>query len=347
MAIPSTTEIAGATGVSQPTVSRILAGKNHLFADKTVELVLKTAEEMGYRPNLLANGILRGRTHTIGIMVPFRIDGFYSQIVLGAHDRLIESGNAPLLMLSTSRHAEEEQINALLDRRVDGVIYRSMDYVHTEDELTPFVDKDLPCCTINRDVSPQVDAVYTDDVEGARKAAAHLLELGHRDVAFVSWGCAGKDASPLGMRYGVFCEEIEKAGGTVHVAIDPGGEVEGLGERLAAQVLETTPRPTAIFMGMDHMAWGVYRVARRMGLRIPEDLSVVGFADLPFAARLDPPLTTLRQDPYQIGWQAADLLLARVEKKQGKGKQPPPRKVALKPELVVRRSTADVSSGNS
>ena len=338
---PSTTELATATGVSQPTVSRILSGKHHLFADKTVEHVLKTAEAMGYRPNLLANGILRGRTHTIGIMVPFREDGFYSHIVLGAHDRLIESGDAPLLMLSTSRHDEREQINALLDRRVDGVIYRSMSYVHPEDEFDPFIEKGLPCCSINRDVSSQVDAVYTDDADGARKAAEHLLELGHRHMAFVSWGCSGMTGDgSLEQRHRNFVEQVERAGGTVCSAIDPGGETEGLGERLAADILNRNPRPTAVFMGMDHMAWSVYRVARRMGLRIPEDLSVVGFADLPFAAKLDPPLTTVRQDPYQIGWQAADLLLARIEKKQGKGRQSPPQKVALKPQLIVRKSTA-------
>jgi len=340
MANASTTEIAAAAGVSQSTVSRILSGKQHLYAEKTVEHVLRTAREMGYRPNLLANGLLRGRTRTVGIMVPFRADSFYSHIVLGAHDRLIESGNAPLLMLATSRHQEEEQINALLDRRVDGVIYRSVSEIHTADNLAPFLERGVPCCAVNRDISPRVDAVYTDDADGGRKAAAHLLELGHCNVAFVCTYCEGKDDTwPMDRRYTAFSERIEEAGGMVSASIDPAGGSEALCERLVVQALEQSPRPTAIFMGMGHLAWGAYRVARRMGLRIPEDLSVVGFADLPSTAHLDPPLTTLRQDPYRIGWQAAGILLERIDRKQANKKQTGPRKLALKPELVVRGST--------
>ena len=347
MNLTSITEVAKAAGVSQPTASRILAGKHELYKPDTVRMVMKAAQRLGYRPNLLANGLLRGRTHTIGIMVPFREDGFYSHIVLGAHDRLIESGDAPLLMLSTPGQAEENQINALLDRRVDGVIYRSMDYVHPADHLAPFLEKDVPCCAVNRDLSAAVDAVLSNDAYGARQAAEHLLELGHRNVAFVSWGCSGsRGKGPLERRHRSFVARIRKGGGTVCSAIDPGDETEGLGERLAAEVLERRPRPTAIFMGMDHLAWSVYRVARRLGLRIPQDLSVVGFADLPFASRLDPPLTTLHQDPYGMGWQAAELLLARIEERQGKRhKESSPRKVALKPELVVRETTAAIKTG--
>jgi DNA-binding LacI/PurR family transcriptional regulator len=343
MPAPSTTEIATATGVSQPTVSRILSGKQHLYADATVEKVLEVAEQLGYRPNLLADGLLRGRSHTVGIMVPFREDGFYSTIVLGAHDYLVEAGNAPLLMLSTPHKAEGVQINAMLDRRVDGVIFRGMAQRHPGDALEAFRRQGIPCCSVNRDIAPDVDVVYTDDAEGARQAADHLLGQGHRHMAFVTWGFAeGAEDAPLQVRYEAFRERVEAAGGTVDVETSPGGARDNLAEQLVSTVLARTPRPTAIFMGMDHLAFGAYRVARRLELRIPEDLSLVGFADLPTSAQLDPPLTTVRQDPYEIGRRAAEILLDRIDEKHGKKRAAAPYKLALRPELVVRDSTLRV-----
>jgi len=177
--------------------------------------------------------------------------------------------------------------------------------------------------------SVEADFVGSRDAEGGRLAAEHLLSLGHRDSAFI----AGMHAvSSFNDRAAAFEAAMHDGGGTctvVHAPEAPWHEAD------IARLLDDRPQVTAIACGSDYFAMTAYRVAHSRGLRIPEDLSVVGFADEPIAAMLAPPLTTLRQHPHEIGRQAAEALLARLRRPRISR-----RHVRVPVELVVRQSTA-------
>jgi LacI family transcriptional regulator len=187
--------------------------------------------------------------------------------------------------------------------------------------------------TVDRETTTHADHVGTDEELGGRLVAEHLLSLKHKHVAHVTF--PHRTANVL-RRGEAFCKVIEKAGGDCQI-------VQGAAEELVSlirKVLQQPNRPTAVFTSTDPMAMQAYSAAASLGLRIPQDLSIVGYADFPFARDLWPPLTSVRQDPYQMGRKAAQMLLDRVLERVGNDT---PKRVHLKPELIVRESTGPAS----
>lgn len=325
-------KIAERCGVSHMTVSRILTGKADLHSPKTVALVRKVADEMGYRPNLVAQSMQTGHTRMIGVVLRSSHGSWFSDIQCGIHDRLVERGYLPLtLEMSGDREQNAKRLNHMLDRRVEGLIL----WYGGEDVLEESLRAKLPVVTI--DTPPpetaQLDFVGTDDTLGGRLAAEHLLDLGHRRVAAIAF----EELPTMRERREAFRAAVEsvESAGCQEVAVT--GHDNDVARGLIKELLSQDSRPTAVFAATDKLAWLVISEAHAMGLSVPEDLSVVGYADLDFAEMITPALTTVRQAPTEIGQRASDLLLNRIEAKDEPER---PEYVLLKPELVVRQSTA-------
>jgi LacI family transcriptional regulator len=348
--IPSLKEVALAANVSVPTASRILHRKKlDQFSEETKQRVQATAQQLQWRPNLLVHGMQTGRTRTIGVMVP-PSNSHWVDIIFGIHDGLISNDHIPIMLWGKhwredeQRYAAEnlEQIYRLIDRRVEGfILWPPM--------IAPYFDnieelRDIPVVTIDHELPPEsgVDSVATDEEMGAKLIASHLLSLGHRHFAHFA-GSGSKIYSWAKLRREYFEKEIAGVQGATCACVDlwQHDYNEGLG--LAKKLLQMNPRPTAVFAASDQRAQYIYDAAAQMGLKIPQDLSVVGFGDLANAARLQPLLTTVRQKSYETGNIAARLILERLEKtyKEPNNHQ----RIRVGCELVVRDSTAISRNG--
>ncbi len=344
--VSSLKDVAQAANVSVPTASRILRKKNlSRFSEETRNKVWQAAMKLRYRPNMLVKGIQTGLTHTIGVMVP-PFDSYWSSILYGIHDTLISVDFVPINLWV--RHGDNfassgpvddlEQIHRLIDRRIDGVIMWppiTPDFYAHNEELT---SRNVPVVTIDHELPPEfgADAVTTNEEQGAQLVAKHLLSLGHKRIAH--FGDVGLNTYSWAQRRRKFFElEITKVPGAECFAVEKSKNANGL--EIAKKILTANPRPTAVYAASDLLARYVYLAAAELKLRIPADVSVVGFADLDFAAYMMPPLTSVRQRGYEVGRRAAKLLIDRI---QGKFAQNGIQNVVMDCELVVRGSTAPV-----
>jgi LacI family transcriptional regulator len=332
-------EIAESLGFSPMTVSRALNGRPEVSA-ATRERVLEAANRLNYRPNGLGRALKSGRSHTVGVVARPSND-FCSQVLVGVHDRLAESGVAPIVQFCPQgRESPDltlELLHRLVELRVDGVIFWPT-AVSGEADMLPDLyfrevwERGLPLVALDR-AMPRTHADFSgsDDDGGGALAAEHLLALGHRRIAHLG----GPGIGTFADRRTGFERTLARAGDVrfsfrLCPAVECGAEARDLLRQPAGI------RPTAIFVSNDFYAVAVYETARDLGLEIGRDLSVVGFADVPLATALLPRLTTVRQDAVQIGRNAADLVLDRIE---GRVATEAPRTRRVACELVVREST--------
>lgn len=333
-------DIASECRLSVATVSRILR-RTDQCSHMTRVRVIAMAEAMGYRPNLLVQGIQSGRTRTIGVMVPLG-DEFFGKIANGIHNGLVAHDNVPIFVwpkpgnLPTQPTDELAQLHRLIDRRVDGIILRPNRDNIDDEYLSEVWHRNLPLVAVDRALgNTRADYVGTDDEFGARLAAEHLLSLGHCRFAHLA---GPEQVTTAALRRRGFESTVGTKRGTTFVWETD----ESFGHRsfdAALRLLRKTPRPTAIFCANDYQLPGLYRAAASLQIDIPRDLSVVGFADLGIASYLSPAATTIRQDPEAIGQAAAELLLNRIG---GLCSDKMAISSRLKPELVIRNSTARV-----
>jgi LacI family transcriptional regulator len=264
---------------------------------------------------------------------------FYSGVIAGVHDELARAKYAMLLSSLPTDYskpgnsADLRHLMPLIERRVDGLIFRPTDDRASDRHLEELRRRRIPFVTVDRHLpAAHCDFVGTDDYSGGTMAARHLFAMGHRRVGFL----AGPDfVSTSRQRCRGFVDTMQEAGGrctTIQMQdfVDPAA---------AKQFMALRPRPTAVFCVNDPMALVVLALAREQGIRVPQELSVVGFADLPEASVVTPRLTTVRQDPPAIGRRAAQLLLQRIN---GAAETGAYEMIQLAPALVVRESTAPV-----
>jgi LacI family transcriptional regulator len=339
--------IALAAGVSQATVSLVLAGQP-VTSEETRNRVLETAHRLKYRPNLLVRGMQTGKTRTIGVMAP-PLDYYWSEILYGIHDALAAADHVPITLWSSHdrsgpwrRKAPEanvlEQVHRLLDRRIDGVILWPPFAIAYEQHVEEFSSRDLPVVTIDHELPPRfrADSVLSDETQGGALVAEHLLSLGHRHIGQLAgpanalWAIARRNA---------FESAVQRLDGKAKIStmVAPPGQTQ-LATEAVRQLLDGPDRPTAIYAASDLYAKVIYVVARELGLSIPKDVSVVGFSDDDFAEEMEPPLTTIRQPSYEIGRSAAGLVLGRSE---GTLREPAPSRVTLPVSLIARGSTVN------
>ena len=348
--IPSLKEVALAANVSVPTASRILHRKKlDQFSEGTKQRVQETARQLQWRPNLLVHGMQTGRTRTIGVMVP-PFNSHWSDILYGIHDGLIGDDHIPIILWGKHWREDEQQyaaenlaqIHRLIDRRVEGfILWPPM--------VAPYYDhieemRNIPVVTIDHEPPPQygADSVATDEEMGTKLVASHLLSLGHRHIAHFA-GSGSKIYSWAKLRSEYFEKEVTSVPGATCITVEQWQHDYNEGVNVAKKLLQMNPRPTAVFAASDQRAQYFYDAAAQMGLKIPQDLSVVGFADLANAAGLQPSLTTVRQKSYETGLIAARLILERLQKtyKEPHNNQ----RVQVGCELVIRDSTAVPGNG--
>jgi LacI family transcriptional regulator len=342
--VPRLKDVAKAANVSLAAASRILRGDRDRFGEETCRRVLEASRQLGWRRNLLVNGMQTGKTQTIGVMIP-PFDSFWVSVLSGIHDELATYDYLPITVwigsLGDMPHFEKgegdglKQINRLLDRRVDGLIMWptfSVAYYH---HFPEFVERRVPVAVIDH-YSTVADSVETDEEQATLVVAKHLLDLGHRRIA-----CLSSRETPSQTwavkRRSCFEQAVQSC---------PGASVKSWqlnaqgtnGLEVARELLKSDLNPTAVFAVSDHEAAFVAQAASELGLKIPQDLSVVGFADLDFAATMNPPLTTMRQKPHEIGRLAAKLIVDRIDGTIANDDAPTTIKVAA--DLVVRKSTA-------
>jgi LacI family transcriptional regulator, galactose operon repressor len=328
-------DVARLAGVHPGTASRALNEETRaLVNEDTAGRVLAAAGELGYRPNPIARGLKTNRSYTVGVLIPDLTNPLFPPIVRGIQDRLEEAAYTPLIA-NTENDPDRERADfeAMRARRVDGFITATARRDHQL--LTEFTDLGLPVVLVNRRLEDgALPSVVGDDRTGARLAVRHLASLGHRRIAYL----AGPQTFSTGfLRHEGFLAEMRERRLDVDSNLVLVGDafVEDEGQRLCRELLDRGAEVTAIVAGNDLMALGCYDVFLERGIACPRDISVIGFNDMPFAARFDPPLSTIRIPHYQIGARAAELFLELLQ-----GGDAPAAQVVLAPKLVARESTA-------
>jgi LacI family transcriptional regulator len=339
MADPPVTlrDVAVRAGVHPATASRALNPETRiLVSEDTARRVLDAAAELGYTPNPVARSLRTRRSHTIGVLIPDLNNPLFPPIVRGLEDRLAAAGYVALIGNTDSDDLRERMVfDQMRARHVDGLVLATARLRHPL--LAEASRADLPVVLINRLAQDySFPSVSVDNERGVRMAVSHLAALGHRRIAHI----AGPQEMSTGLsRYRGFVTAMESGGLTVDpelVVFAKSFTVEE-GLRCGRLLLERGAGCTAIAAGNDMLAVGCYAALDETGLSCPEDVSVVGFNDMPFIDRLRPPLTTIRFPHYQVGTEAAQLLLERIAEHAG-----PVKILYLAPELVIRGSTARV-----
>ncbi|MDR7331911.1 LacI family DNA-binding transcriptional regulator [Roseateles asaccharophilus] len=327
------TDIAAVAGVSVMTVSRALSGKGYV-AENTRAKILQVAESLGYVANIGAKAMKGGRTGVLGLLV----SDFQSPVVaaiIGATSRMVKQAGLDLILYDIAPVAGSKarpDIGAMFSTLCDGLLL-ILPGQHAE-QLDQFQRLSLPVVLVNYWRAPTpLPVVRADNYEGAYGITQHLLDLGHRRVAFMrGTSYSGQSAE----RERGYLAALAAAG----VEPDPSLIVDGefsqrSGFEQGQVLLDRADPPTAVFCANDLMAQGMLDAARVAGLSVPEQLSVVGFDDIPSAAQCHPALTTVRQDYEQLGENAVRLLLQHIEHGSQRGMR-----IELQSHLVIRDSTA-------
>lgn len=330
-------DIARAVGVSQATVSYVLSGRWRELGvrQETRDTVVAAAQRLGYRVNLLAQGLKSGNTRLIGVLAPCVTFSFFSEVVRGAED-VASARDYIMVLMHTDEDSvkETKKIAVLQTYNVAGVLVIPAMSKPEPAVFTALMAGGVPVVLADKLVADlDCHAVVSADRDGAMAVVNHLLTLGHRRIAHLRGpaGVSTAEARLAGYREALRAADVPP--NPAWVAGD--GWTEAQGYAAAMTLLRRRHRPTAIFAASDMAAFGVYRAAAELGLRIPQDLSVAGYSDIEGAARLAVPLTTVRQPAREIGRRAAEKLLNLIETGTDT-----PQVVLLPVELVVRASTA-------
>ncbi|PYI51798.1 LacI family DNA-binding transcriptional regulator [Paenibacillus flagellatus] len=325
-------DIAKAAGVSIATVSKVINETGRISAD-TRERVHEIMKELDYQPSVVASALTGKSTFSIGLLIPDLANPFFAELARSVEDRGQELG-FNLVMCSTDNNPKKEAsyVTLLKQKRVDGIIIATG--LSDETILKGLIDQKIPLAFVARDMPSVVsDSVLIDDFMGGYLGASHLVSLGHRRIAILSDDLAQRSGSE---RIRGYRHALEEAG----IAFEPDYVAESAsspdaGKRRTFELLDSEKPPTAIFAFNDLLAIGVVQAAKERRLSIPWDLSVVGFDNTILAGIVDPPLTSVSQPIPDIGRQVMDVLIGAIrDRKQAK------ERIVLKPELIVRESTA-------
>ncbi len=340
-------DIAASAGVTSMTVSRVLNQQGNVNVE-TRDRVLQVVREMSYRRNGLARGLKRQRTDTIGLVLGDIANPFAAELSRGVREVLEERGYT--LFICISEHSAKEDVEAfdsLADHRADGIIVATRASRLGNEKLERLIQSGLPVSLIGRDFRhPQADLVTADNLKGGYEATKHLIQTGRRRIGFIGVSLTKSVAL---RRFHGYIEALEEHGLPVAEELIvgprgvndqmPGYSTEEIGYEGMNRLLSLKERPTAIFARNDFTAVGALNAIKQAGLRVPEDIAVVGYDDIPLAAHTSPPLTTVRQPTRDQGRVAAEFLLRRIEAAE----HLPRAERVFQCRLVVREST----EGNS
>jgi LacI family transcriptional regulator len=329
---PTIKDVAARAEVSVATVSAVL-NANKYVSPELAQRVHESITALGYKRNSLAQGLKTQTSHTIGLIISDITNPFFTSVVRGVED-VANAQNFSLILGNSDEDIKKEMsyINLLESKRVDGLIVALTNGNH--DYLRTWPRHHLPIVSIDRSLfNAGIDAVLVDNVAGARQAVEHLIDLHHRRIGIVT-GIAGITTTEerlIGYKQALAAH---------HMPFDPtlvveaNSRIDG-GEAATLQILSQDQdlRPTALFVMNGLMVIGALQAINQLGLRCPEDIALVGFDNLEWAAVVYPKLTTISQPTYEIGQQAAHLLFEHMRNRQAA-----PREIRLAPTLIIRES---------
>ena len=323
-------EVARRAGVSQSAVSRVFT-PGASASKGTREKVLRAADELGYRPNALARAMITGKSRIIGLVVAYLENQFYPLVVERLSVALQAKGYHVLVFMASQTVGDiQDVMKEILDYQVDGIVLAS---VSMSSELAARCnDHGIPVVLFNRDQDDEgMCSVTTDNYRGSREIAAHFAGMGHTRIGYIAGfeGASTQRDRELGFR-----NALEDAGLSLAFR-EVGGFEYRMARAAALEMFAGRDRPDAAFVCNDHMAFAVMDALRsKLGLRIPEDVSIAGFDDVPIAAWPAYDLTSYRQPINRMIAQTVETLLTRIGDSSA-----PPRKVKLEGELILRSST--------
>ena len=320
-------QVAQEAGVSPSTVSRILNGTARVNPEKEAR-VRQVIQRLGFRPDHAARTLAGGRTSTVGVVTQFIDSPFYGEVLRGIEDTLRQAHYVPLFV---SGHWDQQEemacIELLLERKVDGLIAVSSCLA---DQTLIEISQSVPLVVTGRRLKgTRIASLDYDNIGGAKHAVEHLIHLGHRDIAFISGPTNHADARE---RLGGYMAALgAKAHRDPRLIVDADYQEQG-GYDATMRLLASGVTFTAILAANDQMAFGVRLALYEHGLRIPQDVSLVGFDDLYFSRYMTPPLTTVHHSAQDLGRLASEAWMDLVNASQ-------PGHQLLNAELVVRQST--------
>jgi len=328
-------DIAKRCGVSRTTVSFVLNEvPNVHISEETRRRVLETARQLDYHPDAVARKLASGRVRTIAVVLrqhPYQVseDAFLPEVLRGV-GQVARQYSYHILYEPLDPTDPITYGDLVREKHADGIILSGP---RADDQELERAHRDgVPLVLLGQMPGMDIPFVDVDNVKAARTAVAHLLALGHRRIAMITHASLNYTASRD--RLTGYRQALETAGLTYDERLVRYGDFTAAsGARAMAELLSLSPLPTAVFVASDVVACGALQVIKERGLRVPDDLALVSFDDIPLARYLDPPLTTVRLPAYGLGWAAAEQLIRLLE-----GEEVTERQILLETELVVRES---------
>lgn len=330
-------DVAKEANVSIATVSKVINNTGRI-SEKTRRKVKDVMIELNYRPNMLASALMGKQTKTIGLLIPDLANPFFSELARSIEDRGQEL-DYNLVICNTDYDSEKENnyLALLKQKRVDGFILAS-GFEHL-DKVEQLMEEDIPVVIVARDFPTfSVNAVALDDFMGGYLAAEYLVKLGHENIGVVARDLYSNRERLRGFNY-----VLEEKGLTIHHDFHYIKEADHIkaGRKMMTVYSKSEQRPTAIFACNDLLAAGVIQYAKEIGLKVPEDLSIIGFDNTSIATIIEPGLTTIAQPIQGMGKEVMDLMISII-----KGERDDKSRITLLPSLVKRNSASKIIKEN-
>lgn len=322
-------DVARKSGLSVVTVSRVL-NNFPTVREKNRQRVLEAMKELDYTPNAAARTLASGKTKVIGLIATTLLDTFLDEVMRGIADELELHGFFLALSVSNERHDNNHHL--IQEERVDGLIVLSP--VHEAEYITELQKRQIPFVLVDNQMETAVSSVIVDNDKGGYDAAKYLIELGHTHIAHIRGPQFFRSAKD---REQGFLRALAEAGLTPF-AMDGGNFTIKEGYRIMRSWIEQDRLPTAIFAGDDHLALGAVNALSEAGIRVPDQVSIIGYDDQFFASELKPYLTTIRQPAQQIARQTVAIMLNQISNPLAQNMT-----VKLEPELIIRDSTKSIN----
>jgi LacI family transcriptional regulator len=332
-------DIARELGISPSTVSRALKDHPDISAE-TKKAVNELADRLNYQPNIVALSLRQKKTNTIGVIIPEIVNTFFSTVISGIEDVAYEAGyNVILAQSNESYQREVTDMKALFNSRVDGMLLSLSRETTNFDHIESIISKGVPIVLYDRFYNnPNMSKVIVDDYIGAKEAVLHLIEQGCKRIAHLE-GAPNLIISKDRLRgYQDALSESNLEIRENYTVVCPNNSFEE-GQRAAQKLLSLPNPPDAIFASNDPMAMGAILAIKEKGLSIPNDVAVVGFSNYFFAQITDPSLTSVDQPGFEMGQEAARLLIRQIEAKDKELDDLAPETKTLKTKLIVRNSS--------
>jgi LacI family transcriptional regulator len=329
-------DIAEAAGVTIATASRSLNARYGVNPD-TRERVLQVAARLGYRPNRLARGLVTGHSQIFGLIISDIRNPFFSEVARGVEDAAYSAG-CDVVLCNSDLDAQKQNhyIDSLMAKRVDGIIMNSVNALE-EAEQNRLAQSGVPVVLLNRcPTHLPFSTVSADNEQGGRLAAEHFLRLGHRRFALLS---GPRQHGNLSQRARGFLQAVREYDSAAAITTLHGRHTFAGGQAMALKLFQEKQDVTAIFAANDAVAFGVLKAASECEVRVPHDVSVIGFDNVDFASIAHPPLTTIHQSKYEMGQAAVNVLL-----RLAKGKDRSPENRVLGVQLIERESVRRVNA---